>query len=149
MFDGATIHKPRIREVQAVVAAMHGLPVSVMWSQERRHDWAHPRQEAMALARELTGRSYPEIGLVFGNRDHTTILYAHRKVRARAKTDAALAKRLADARVRIAEVVAERVANAPAPPPSPPVPLAKPHVIRARIDLDAWARLGGELEAAS
>ena len=42
---------------------------------------------AMALARELTNRSFPEIGASFGDRDHTTVLYACRKVEKLRKTD--------------------------------------------------------------
>ena len=40
----------------------------------------YPRQIAMYLCREMTGKSFPQIGYSFGKRDHTTILYAHRKV---------------------------------------------------------------------
>jgi hypothetical protein len=156
MYDGGQVVQPKakIREVQAVVAALHDLPVEAMWSKSRQHYLAHPRQEAMALARELTGRSYPEIGLMFGGKDHTTILYAHRKVTALAQTDAALAERLATARARIAALVAERVASQPQPVATstswqPPAPLrpAKPVRISVRLDLDAWQRLGGEMVA--
>jgi len=150
MFDSGMIHKPRVRDVQIAVAELHQIPFEAMRSPCRKREWAHPRQEAMALARELTGRSFPEIGLMFGGRDHTTILYADRKVRARAETDAALAARLATARARIAELAAERVANQPTSTGwQPPAPLrpAKPSVIRARLDLEAWAKLGGEVVA--
>lgn len=156
MHDGGQVvkHKAKIREVQAVVAALHDLPVEVMWSRLRKHKWAHPRQEAMALARELTGRSFPEIGIMFGGKDHTTILYAHRKVMTLAQTDAALAERLAIARQRIAALVAERVAAQPQPvatstswQPPAPLRLLKPVRISVRLDLDAWQRLGGEMVA--
>lgn len=152
MYDGGQVvqHKAKIREVQAVVAALHDLPVEAMWTKSRQHYLAHPRQEAMALARELTGRSYPEIGIMFGGKDHTTILYAHRKVTALAQTDAALAERLATARARIAALVAERVAKQPTSEGwQPPAPLrpAKPVRISVRLDLDAWAKLGGEMVA--
>jgi hypothetical protein len=153
MYDGQVVQpRAKIREVQAVVAAMHGLPVEAMWSRSRKHKWAHPRQEAMALARELTGRSFPEIGIMFGGKDHTTILYAHRKVTKLAETDAVLAERLAIARARIAALVAERVAKQPTSTGwQPPAPLrpAKPMKVAVRFDLAAWARLGGEMEAVS
>ncbi len=157
MYDGQVVQpRAKIREVQTVVAALHDLPVEVMWSRFRKHKLAHPRQEAMALARELTGRSFPEIGIMFGGKDHTTILYAHRKVMTLAQTDAALAERLATARARIAALVAKRVAAQPQPVATstswqPPAPLrpAKPMKVAVRFDLAAWARLGGEMEAVS
>jgi len=151
MYDGQVIQpRAKIREVQIVVAALHDLPIEAMWSKSRQHFLAHPRQEAMALARELTGRSFPEIGLMFGGKDHTTILYAVDKIRKRAETDPVLADRLATARARIAELVAERVAKQPTSTgwqPPAPLRLAKPSVIRARLDLEAWAKLGGEVVA--
>lgn len=153
--DGQVVQpKAKIREVQAVVAALHDLPVETMSDENRKHEWSHPRQEAMALARELTGDSYPKIGREFGDRDHTTVLFAYRKIKRLAQTDAALAERLATARARIAALVAERVAAQPQPVATstswqPPAPLrpAKPVRVTVRLDLDAWQRLGGEMVA--
>lgn len=151
MYDGQVVQpRAKIREVQAVVAAMHGLPVETMCDENRKYEWSHPRQEAMALARELTGDSYPKIGREFGDRDHTTVLFAYRKIKRLAQTDAALAERLAIARARIAALVAERAAKQPTSTgwqPPAPLRLLKPVRISVRLDLDAWQRLGGEMVA--
>ena len=150
MFDSGMIHRPRIRDVQIAVAELHKIPIEAMRSPCRKHDWAHPRQEAMALARELTCRSFPEIGLMFGDRHHTTVMFAIRKIRKRAETDAVLADRLALARARIAELVAERVAKQPTPTgwqPPALLRLVKPMRISVRRDLEAWVKLGGEVVA--
>ena len=50
-------------------------------SKKRTRSIARPRQMAMALAKELTNRSLPEIGESFGGRDHTTVLHACRKIK--------------------------------------------------------------------
>jgi len=54
--------------------------VSEMYSKKRVRSLARPRQIAMALAKDLTPLSLPEIGEAFGGRDHTTVLHACRKV---------------------------------------------------------------------
>ncbi len=59
-------------------------------SQKRDRDIAYPRQIAMYLCRELIGTSFPEIGAKFGGRDHTTVMYAYRKVKAELENDSAL-----------------------------------------------------------
>jgi chromosomal replication initiator protein len=51
-----------------------------MYSKKRFRSVARPRQVAMALAKELTQQSLPEIGEAFGGRDHTTVLHACRKI---------------------------------------------------------------------
>jgi chromosomal replication initiator protein len=52
-----------------------------MMAKRRNRSVARPRQVAMALAKELTNHSLPEIGDAFGGRDHTTVLHACRKIR--------------------------------------------------------------------
>lgn len=152
MYDGQvfTPIKAKISEVKAVVAAFHSLPVSALESGCRKRTWAWPRQEAMKLARELTDASYPQIARHFGGRDHTTCLYAYRKITDREGDDPKLAERLRICRERIAELVQKRVAasgaSTPWSPP-PPMALAKPASISATFDVVAWQRLGGELEA--
>lgn len=76
-----------VAHIQATVAAYYNMPVSEMYSARRCWDYAHPRQVAMYLSRELTPKSLPDIGRRFGNRDHTTILYACRKVAQRIRDD--------------------------------------------------------------
>jgi chromosomal replication initiator protein len=55
-------------------------PPSEMYSKKRTRNVARPRQVAMALAKELTQMSLPDIGEAFGGRDHTTVLHACRKI---------------------------------------------------------------------
>ena len=62
------------------VADFYKIKVADMYSKTRTRNLARPRQIAMALAKELTNQSLPEIGESFGGRDHTTVLHACRKV---------------------------------------------------------------------
>ncbi len=66
--------------IQKTVAEYFKIRVSDLLSSKRSRTIARPRQIAMALAKELTNHSLPEIGDAFGGRDHTTVLYATRKV---------------------------------------------------------------------
>ncbi len=70
-----------IENIQKVVAEYFNLRTSDFLSAKRTRSIARPRQIAMALSKELTNHSLPEIGERFGGRDHTTVLYATRKVR--------------------------------------------------------------------
>lgn len=70
-----------IAEIQTAVASHYHIPLSEMTSARRTRDVARPRQVAMFLAKSLTPRSYPAIGRMFGNRDHTTVLHAIRKIK--------------------------------------------------------------------
>ena len=76
--------------IQKTVADYFRLRVSDLTSKRRSRSIVRPRQIAMALARELTNRSFPEIGASFGDRDHTTVLYACRKVEKLRKTDSSI-----------------------------------------------------------
>ena len=69
-----------IENIQKTVADYYKIKVSEMYSKKRFRSVARPRQVAMALAKELTHQSLPEIGESFGGRDHTTVLHACRKV---------------------------------------------------------------------
>ncbi len=70
-----------IENIQKVVAEFYNLRPSDLLSPKRTRSIARPRQICMALSKELTNHSLPEIGERFGGRDHTTVLYATRKVR--------------------------------------------------------------------
>ncbi len=69
-----------IESVQKTVADYFRVRVSDLVSKRRSRSIVRPRQIAMALARELTNHSFPEIGTAFGDRDHTTVIYACRQV---------------------------------------------------------------------
>jgi len=71
-----------IDNIQKTVAEYYKIKVSEMYSKRRTRNIARPRQIAMALAKELTQLSLPDIGEAFGGRDHTTVLHACRKVAA-------------------------------------------------------------------
>ena len=97
-FTGMTINLPFIKEslkdllalqerqvsidnIQRTVAEYYKMKVSDLSSKRRTRSIARPRQIAMALSKELTNHSLPEIGEAFGGRDHTTVLHACRKVK--------------------------------------------------------------------
>jgi len=69
-----------VEHIQKCVAEYYKLKVSDMFSKKRARSVARPRQVAMALSKELTNLSLPDIGEAFGGRDHTTVLHACRKV---------------------------------------------------------------------
>jgi len=71
-----------IDSIQKTVADYYKIKVSEMYSKKRTRNLARPRQIAMALAKELTHMSLPDIGEAFGGRDHTTVLHACRKIAA-------------------------------------------------------------------
>lgn len=66
--------------IQKTVADYYKIKVAEMFSPKRSRNVARPRQVAMALAKELTQLSYPELGDAFGGRDHTTVIHACRKI---------------------------------------------------------------------
>jgi chromosomal replication initiator protein len=76
-----------IDNIQKTVSEYYKIRSSEMLSSKRSRMIARPRQVAMALAKELTNHSLPEIGEAFGGRDHTTVLYATRKVAELRETD--------------------------------------------------------------
>jgi chromosomal replication initiator protein len=69
-----------IENIQRTVADYYKIKVSEMYSKKRSRNVARPRQVAMALAKELTQLSLPDIGEAFGGRDHTTVLHACRRI---------------------------------------------------------------------
>ena len=69
-----------VENIQKTVAEYYKIRVSDLLSKRRNRSIARPRQVAMALAKEFTNHSLPEIGDAFGGRDHTTVIHACRKV---------------------------------------------------------------------
>ncbi|MGE0334579.1 MAG: chromosomal replication initiator protein DnaA [Gammaproteobacteria bacterium] len=69
-----------IENIQKTVAEYYKMRVSDLVSKRRNRSIARPRQIAMALSKELTNHSLPEIGEAFGGRDHTTVIHACRKI---------------------------------------------------------------------
>ncbi|WP_133405219.1 chromosomal replication initiator protein DnaA [Parashewanella tropica] len=69
-----------VDNIQKTVAEYYKIKMADMLSKRRSRSVARPRQVAMALAKELTNQSLPEIGDAFGGRDHTTVLHACRKI---------------------------------------------------------------------
>ena len=70
-----------LSNIQRTVAEYYTIRVADLNSRRRNRSVARPRQVAMALAKELTNYSLPEIGDSFGGRDHTTVLHACRKIK--------------------------------------------------------------------
>jgi chromosomal replication initiator protein len=79
-----------VENIQKTVADFYNIKVADMYSKKRPANIARPRQIAMYLAKELTQKSLPEIGELFGGRDHTTVLHAVRKIAAERGNDAQL-----------------------------------------------------------
>ncbi len=81
-----------IENIQKTVADYYKMRVADLLSPRRSRMLARPRQVAMALAKELTNNSLPEIGRAFGGRDHTTVLHACRKVCELKESDSRIAE---------------------------------------------------------
>jgi chromosomal replication initiator protein len=81
--------RPRctIKEIQRAVCDRYGLDINELLSDRRDRCYTYPRQVAMWLSRKLTANSLPGIGRRFGNRDHTTVLHAFRKIEDLRQTD--------------------------------------------------------------
>lgn len=81
-----------IDSIQKVIAEYYRIPLRELTGHKRLRIYARPRQIAMALARELTGDSYPDIGLAFEGRDHSTVMHACDKVDELRKMDKEIAE---------------------------------------------------------
>lgn len=81
-----------LESIQKTVAEYFKVRVSELLAKKRTRSIARPRQIAMALAKELTNHSLPEIGEAFGGRDHTTVLHACRKIAELKETDPRIAE---------------------------------------------------------
>ena len=83
-----------VENIQKTAADYYKIKVADMYSKKRPASIARPRQIAMFLAKELTQKSLPEIGELFGGRDHTTVLHAVRKIAAERQTNTELNQQL-------------------------------------------------------
>ena len=89
--------KPRpitVELVQKIVSKYYKIKESTIKGKKRIRSIVFPRQIAMYLCRELTEDSFPEIGAKFGGKDHTTVMYAYRKIVEQAKKDEVLSNEL-------------------------------------------------------
>ena len=77
----------KVDNIQKTVADYYRIKVSDLTSKQKSRDIARPRQIAMALAKELTHHSLPEIGQLFGGRDHTTVIHAVKTIEKLKKTN--------------------------------------------------------------
>jgi chromosomal replication initiator protein len=76
-----------IDNIQKTVAQYYKIRIADLMSKRRNRAVARPRQIAMSLAKELTERSYPEIGDAFGGKDHTTVLHACKRIKELRESD--------------------------------------------------------------
>src|SRR5699024_4476195 len=72
--------KITVKNIMKFIAEQYNVTVEEILSRKRTKTIAYPRQVAMYLSRELTDLSLPKIGQEFGNRDHTTVIHAHKKI---------------------------------------------------------------------
>ncbi len=86
----------RVVEIKRAVCAFYDLEPEAMTCESRSLRVARPRQIAMYLCRKLTPRTLPEIGRLFGGRDHTTVLHATRLIEHLISRDADMAGDVAD-----------------------------------------------------
>ncbi len=84
---GALPAMPSAREIQKAVCTFYDVELRDLLSPRRSVEIARPRQVAVYLCKQLTMLSMPKIGKLFGDRDHTTILAANRRIAALLKTD--------------------------------------------------------------
>lgn len=81
-----------MENIQKTVADYYKIKVAEMYSKKRSRNFARPRQVAMALSRELTNHSFPEIGEAFGGRHHTTVMHACDEVDLLRQNDPSIAR---------------------------------------------------------
>jgi chromosomal replication initiator protein len=98
---GTPARAPKIDTIKDVTARAYGVTKADLESACRKRQFAQPRQFAMYLSRQLTKCSYPQIGRMFGDRDHTTVLFAYRKIAASVAANEAMAEELRQLEQRI------------------------------------------------
>jgi chromosomal replication initiator protein len=90
-----TPKKPTIADIQKAVSERYNIPLLEMKSARRAREVSRPRQVAMYISKQLTPQSLPEIGRRFGNRDHTTVIHAIRRIESLRKEDPELRRDVA------------------------------------------------------
>jgi chromosomal replication initiator protein len=80
LVQGLEPRRIKIEDILRIISRHFGVSKGDLLSQRRHRSVVWPRQVGMYLAKQLTARSLPEIGRRFGNRDHTTVLHAIRKI---------------------------------------------------------------------
>lgn len=98
---GSPARAPKIDTIKDVTARAYGVTKADLESACRKRQFAQPRQYAMYLSRQLTKCSYPQIGRMFGDRDHTTVLFAFRKISAAVASNEGMAEELRQLEQRI------------------------------------------------
>lgn len=96
---------PSIQDIQRVCCAHYGISRTLLVAERRFAQVVKVRQIGMYLCKEMTPRSLPDIGRRFGNRDHTTVLHAVRKIDHLASRDDALAAEIKILRTAILESI--------------------------------------------
>jgi chromosomal replication initiator protein len=107
----ATLRMPKIDTIKDVTARHYHITKLDLESECRKRQFALPRQYAMYLARKITGRSFPYIGRMFGDRDHTTVLFAFKKISRMVEAEPAIADELRGLEQRILSDPRNRSAN--------------------------------------
>ena len=82
-----SLKTPSIRIVKAAVQDVFEVSKTDIEGASKARNVVYPRQIAMYLCRELTGKSFPQIAKSFGDRDHTTVMYGYRKIATKLKSD--------------------------------------------------------------
>jgi chromosomal replication initiator protein len=98
---GSPMRAPKIDTIKDVTAKAYGVTKGDLESSCRKRQFAQPRQYAMYLSRQLTKCSYPQIGRLFGDRDHTTVLFAYRKISGMVARNEVMAEELRQLEQRI------------------------------------------------
>lgn len=96
LVQGSTPRRVRIEDIIKLVSRHYGVSKPDILSQRRHRSVVWPRQIGMYLSKQLTARSLPEIGRRFGDRDHTTVLHAIRKIENEISQDARLREEIED-----------------------------------------------------
>lgn len=96
---------PAIIDVLRAVSKHYGMSIANIISERRTKNITRPRMVAMYLCRELTPRSYPQIGRMMGNRDHTTVMHGAQKIASRIATDPELSTEVETIKAKILEAV--------------------------------------------